>query len=302
MRILKNKLFIALLCLLLTAGFSFVLLPKMNEKTREVVKVVHVTKAVPAKTEITADLLKIVEVGAYGQPADVITNPDAVIGSFAAVDLIPTDTLTPGKFIAPDDQVDGDLYSLERREQIAVTVSLKSLAASMAGKLQAGDVVSVYAVMPGPTGSSDTDIVMFPELELIEVLSVSNVKAADTEQKKQELEKQKEESTGVMSTKEEEAIPAVITLAVDSLQAQRLIQIEASGNIHLALVGRGAAVRQRLADFRPYAAYEPEVRDYAEAENSWADYYAVQKAPEDVPEALPEVATPSSSLPAEGEN
>ncbi len=299
MHISKGKLIVALVCLLATAGFSFVLLPKMNEKTREVVKVVHVTKSVPAKTEITANLLKTVEIGAYGQPSDVITDPATIIGSFAAVDLIPTDTLTPGKFIAPDDQVDGDLYSLERREQIAVTVSLKSLASSMAGKLQAGDIVSVYAVMPGPAGSSDTDIVMFPELELVEVLSVSNSKAADTEQKKQELEKQKESSSGVMSTKEEEAVPAVLTLAVNSLQAQRLIQIESSGNIHLALVGRSAAARQRLAEFKPYAAYEAEVREYAETETSWADYYAMQQ-PEQTP--VPEVATPSSPIPAEGEN
>ena len=299
MRILKSKPFIALVCLLLAVGFSFVLLPRMNEKTREVVRVVRVTKAVPAKTEITADLLKTVEIGSYGQPLDIITDPNTIIGAFAAVDLIPTDTLTPGKFIAADNQVDGDLYSLERREQIAVTVSLKSLAASMAGKLQAGDVVSVYAVMPGPAGSSDTEIVMFPELELIEVLSISNAKAADTEEKKQALQKDKESSSGVMSTKEEDTIPAVITLAVDSLQAQRLIQVESSGNIHLALVGRGAAARQRLADFRQYAAYEPEVREYAETESSWADYYAMQQ-PEKTP--VPEVATPSSPIPAEGEN
>ncbi len=299
MRILKSKPFIAIVCLLLTAGYSFVLLPRMNEKTREIVRVVHVVKSVPAKTEITADLLKTVEIGLYGQPADVITDPNTIIGSFAAVDLIPTDTLTPGKFIAPDDQVDGDLYSLERREQIAVTVSLKSLAASMAGKLQAGDVVSVYAVMPGPANSSDTEIVMFPELELIEVLSVSNAKAADTEEKKQALQKDKESSSGVMSTKEEDTIPAVITLAVDSLQAQRLIQVESSGNIHLALVGRGAAARQRLAEFKPYAAYEAEVREYAETERDWADYYAMQQ-PEETP--VPEVATPSSPTSAEGEN
>ncbi len=300
MRILKSKLFIALVCLLLTAGFSFVLLPKMNEKTREVVKVVHVTKAVPANTVITADLLKTVEVGAFGQPSDVITDPETIIGSFAAVDLITTDTLTPAKFLAPDQQADGDLYGLEQRQQVAVTVSLKSLAASMAGKLQPGDIVSVYAVMPAPDGSTGHEIVMFPELELVEVLSVSNSKAADTEQKRQDLEAQKSSATSVVSTKEEETIPAVITLAVDSLQAQRLIQIEASGNVHIALVGRGAAAREYLAEFNPYAAYEPEVREYAEVESSWADYYAVQQPQEqDIPELD---ATPSSLSPAEGES
>ena len=295
MRILKNKYFLAALCLLLAAGFSFVLIPKLNEKTREVMRVVHVLKAVPANTEITADLLKTVEVGAFGQPSDVITDSETIIGKFAAVDLIPTDTLTPAKFLAPEEQVDGDLYSLEQLQQIAVTVSLKSLAASMAGKLQPGDIVSVYAVMPAPDGSTGHEIVMFPELELVEVLSVSNNKAADTEQKKQELETQKSSATGIVSTKEEDTIPAVVTLAVDSLQAQRLIQIEASGNVHMALVGRGATVRQRLAEFRPYAAYEPQVREYAEAESSWADYYAIQQ-PQETPEATP------SSLPAEGEN
>lgn len=302
MRILKNKYVLAALCLLLAAGFSFVLIPKMNEKTREVMRVIRVSKAIPANTEITADLLKTVEVGAFGQPSDVITDPDTIIGSFAAVDLIPTDTLTPAKLLASDQQVDGDLYGLEQRQQVAVTVTLKSLAASMAGKLQPGDIVSVYAVMPAPDGSIGHEIVMFPELELVEVLSVSNSKAADTEQKKQELEAQKSSATGIVSTKEEETIPAVITLAVDSLQAQRLIQIEASGNVHIALVGRGAAARQYLAEFNPYAAYEPDVREYAEADSSWGDYFSMQQNHEEVPEAIPEIATPSSVTPAEGEN
>ena len=300
MRFLKNKYVLAALCLLLAAGFSFVLIPRLNEKTREVIKVVHVVKAVPASVEITADLLKTVEVGAFGQPSDVIIDPQSIIGKYAAVDLIPTDTLTPAKFLAPEEQVDGDLYSLEQRQQIAVTVSLKSLAASMAGKLQPGDIVSVYAVMPASDGFNGHEIVMYPELELVEVLSISNNKAADTEQKKQELENQKDSSNGIVTTKEEDAIPAVITLAVDSLQAQRLIEIEASGNVHMALVGRGAAARQRLSEFDPSAAYEAAVSEYAENESTWADYYAEEQLQEqDVPE---DVATPSFEIPAEGEN
>lgn len=261
MKLFKNKIFIACLCLLVAAAIAFGLVPTINSRTRDVETVVRVKKVIPENTLITADMLTTVEIGTYGNPADIVKDAKSIVGQYSAVELLPSDNLILAKFKPTQDLQDSRLYSLEEKK-LAVSVTIKNLAASLSGKLQVGDVVSVYAALRGgATGMEDT-IKLYPELELVEVAAVTNAKAINTNTQDSNTEANKD------------IIPATVTLIVNPAQARRLIEIENCGSVHIAFVGRGDVAKAKLAAFIPPDPSEYEVDPNAtiESESEYGDY------------------------------
>lgn len=214
----KNKYFIGGACVVLAGCLAFWLIPQMNSKTREVIQVLRVREKVEANTLMDRSMFRLEEVGAYGQPKDILTDAAAVEGKFSAVDLLPGDNLTADKFIDSQALQDNGLYTLDD-ENLAVSVSVSSLAAGVSGKLRAGDVVRVFAVLR--TDENSYEVQQYPELLYLELLGITDSKARDTDN---------EGFDGVTAT-------ALLSCTPD--QAERLVEIEALGRVHLAFVGRG---------------------------------------------------------------
>ncbi len=240
MRFLRNKIVIFVLCSVMALLLAFVAIPAQVGKTRETEKIIRVSGSIPANTLITAKMLKEAEVGRYNLPKDIIRDRDGIVGKYSAVALTPSDNLIPEKFTDKKAMEDEFLYSVDNRGAVSVTV--KSLAAGLSGKLLPGDVVSVLVyskeetdAQPGYTTAKGV-VKEYANLEFVEVGAVTNNKAEDTDVVKSKQDKSSSDTI----------IPNTVTLLVTKQQAKDLIDAENSGVIHILFRGRGEAAKNLL--------------------------------------------------------
>ncbi len=117
------------------------------------------------------------------------------------------------------------LYGLTG-EKRAISITIPSFAGGLSGKLISGDIVSVIAVDYKEKGET----VVPEELQYVEVIAVTDKKGND------------DETVTVKPDGEEETeLPETVTLLVTPEQANILAELEAEGEIHVALVYRGTA-------------------------------------------------------------
>ena len=144
MQFLRNRTVIGVICIILSLIICFAVTPLFNRAISEKTEIVRVTKEIRKDEEITADMVETVEVGAYNLPESVITNRNSVVGKFASAELQPGDYILASKVAEEPAAENAYLYNLNGEKQ-AVSVSVKSFAAGLSGKLQSGDIVSVLA-------------------------------------------------------------------------------------------------------------------------------------------------------------
>lgn len=206
----KNRTVLGLGSIILALLLSFGVTPFMNKAMRSQETIIRATKNIKKGEEITADKITKVKVGGYNLPQQVIKEQNELVGKYATVDIYKDDYFLKSKV---SDSIDDDNYL--RDENMAISITIRSLAAGLSGKLKAGDIVSIIS-------SSEDGIkpMIIPELQYVEVLSVSSKEGKDIEGEKEEL-------------------PSTINLSVDPIQAEKLVEQEQNGNIHLLLVYRG---------------------------------------------------------------
>lgn len=228
---LKNRYVIFALCLILSGIIAFVIVPKANKNMGDAVNVVKVTKRIEKNTQISEDMLEIKQLPKIAVPDNVITDKSAIIGKAAAVTLYPEDNLIPQKFISLDSVGDKAFYDMDNTEQVAVSVTVSSLAASVSGKIMPGDVVSVYGFI-----TETKTLAEYTDLLYLEVIGVSNANA----------EELSERTSGSETDSSDKVIPATVTLSVNRNQAQELIMLENTSSLHIVFVGRGETSRKLL--------------------------------------------------------
>lgn len=228
---LKNRYVIFALCLILSGIIAFVIVPKANKNMGDAVNVVKVTKRIEKNTQISEDMLEIKQLPKIAVPDNVITDKSMIIGKAAAVTLYPEDNLIPQKFISLDSVGDKAFYDMDNTEQIAVSVTVSNLAASVSGKIMPGDVVSVYGFV-----TETKTLAEYTDLLYLEVIGVSNANA----------EELSERTSGSETDSSDKVIPATVTLSVNRNQAQELIMLENTSSLHIVFVGRGETSRKLL--------------------------------------------------------
>ena len=82
-------------------------------------------KPIRSGEEITADMVKTVEVGSYNLPEDVVKQLDTVIGAFASADLAPGDYILASKIAEEPAAENAYLYHLTGEKQ-AISVTVKA--------------------------------------------------------------------------------------------------------------------------------------------------------------------------------
>jgi Flp pilus assembly protein CpaB len=187
----------------------------------------------------------------------------SVAGLYASVDLIPTDTLVPAKLTATLDRANESFYSLPESGKLAVSVPLSSLSASVSGKLQPDDIVTVYGIVRDKQTDA-YNVIQYPELQYMRVASITNAVAVDTDQV----------DTSDNSASKTDIVPATVTLYATDYQARRLIEIQATGAVYVALVGRGDNATRLYDSFMPvdpYAVVEMPVFSKPEGEPQLAE-------------------------------
>ncbi len=222
MNLLKNRTAIGIICILLSLLICFGVTPLFNKSVSQKTEIVRVAKEIKAGDEITKDMVQIAEVGGYGLPENVIRQTDTVIGKYASADLSIGDYILNTKLSDTPAAENAYLYNLDGTKQ-AMSVTIKSFANGLSGKLQSGDIISVIAADYKKQGAT----IIPAELKYFEVISVTSSSGYDA-------------NTGdAKTTDDERELPVTVTLLVSPEQSKVLAELEADGKLHLSLVYRG---------------------------------------------------------------
>ncbi|AIQ13817.1 Flp pilus assembly protein CpaB [Paenibacillus durus] len=224
-KLFHNRTALGAICILLSLVLCLVIAPLLNRSASEHTSIVRIVKDVSKGAPITADQIEAVKVGAYQLPTDVLKSTDAVIGQYAAVDLKKGDYLLPAKL--SQTPLDAYLNRLDGYKQ-AISVTIKSLAAGLSGKLQPGDIVTLIASDYGELRATSLP----PELQYVEVLAITASTGLDA---------QTRSNAPADKEGDEKELPSTLTLLVLPQQAQLLADLENKGKLHAALVYRGNA-------------------------------------------------------------
>lgn len=222
MGFLKNRTVIGVICILLSLLICFGITPLFNKGISQKTEIVRVVKEIKAGDEITKDMVQVVEVGGFNLPENIIRIKDNAIGKFATTDLGVGDYILNTKLSDIPASENAYLYNLDGSKQ-AISITIKSFANGLSGKLQSGDVVSVIA----PDYKKQGETVIPPELKYVEVISVTAPSGDDA-------------NTGDgIGEKDERELPSTVTLLVSPEQGNILAELEADSKSHLSLVYRG---------------------------------------------------------------
>ena len=219
MKIFRNRTVIGVLCILLALIICFGVTPLFSRSASEKTEIVRVTMDIKEGDEITAEMVQTVEVGAYNLPQNLMTDKKEVVGKYATADLAAGDYILSSKLSAVPAAENAYLYNLDGTKQ-AISVTIKSFAVGLSGKLENGDIVTV--IVADYQGKGETAIP--PELQYVEVISVTASSGYDA-------------NTGEVV--DEKELPSTVTLLVTTEQAKVLAELEQDSELHLALVYRG---------------------------------------------------------------
>jgi pilus assembly protein CpaB len=224
LNILKNRTVLGLICIVLSLIICFGLTPLFNGAVKSQVEIVRMVADVKQGEMITADMVTAVKVGGYNLPDDVMKEMENVVGKYAKYDMRTGDYILSGKLSDTPLAEFVYLHELDG-EREAMSITIKSFAAGLSGKLEAGDIVSIIASDVGDF----RETVASPELRYVRVIAVTDGKGYD-----------KEYADVSKSDEEEKELPSTVTLLVVPAQSVILAELEATGRIHCTLVYRGA--------------------------------------------------------------
>jgi pilus assembly protein CpaB len=197
-------------------------MPLFNSGLKAKTEVVRISKDLKEGDIITSDKISVLEVGAYNLPNNVVKTKEKVIGKYAKADLMKGDYILNSK-ISDDPLAENKyLYELDGNKQ-AISITIKSFAAGLSGKLESGDIISIIASDFGEFRETITPA----ELQYVRVLAATTNQGNDSTYSNDKKED------------EEKAIPSTITLIVNKEQAKLLAELEEKSKIHVFLVYRG---------------------------------------------------------------
>ena len=180
--------------------------------------VVRVTADIKSGDEITKEMVTEVKMTSTNQPENVIEDAKSVIGKYATMDMTKGDYVLKNK-IADTPYVENTYLAGLDGTNRAMSVTIKSFANGLSGKLKSGDIVSVIAPDYKKTGITEIPL----ELQFVEVIAATTKTGSDVDEE----------------WSEESEIPSTVTLLVSEEQSKMLADLEKTGTIHMSLVYRG---------------------------------------------------------------
>lgn len=227
---MKNRTIIGIICIVLALVVTFGVAPLVSRMDSNKVNIVRITRNVSQGHAVTENDVEIAEVGNYNLPSDVIRKKEDVVGKFAATDLKAGDYLFPSKLTDSSDNAN-DVFRTLKGDKQAISITIRSFAGGLSGKLQNGDIVQLVVYQ----NNADEAIVP-PELTYLKVITTTTSDGIDRD----------ELTVNEDGTYE---LPSTVTLLVNQKQAKLLVQYENSGRIHADLVYRGdEATAQKYLD------------------------------------------------------
>lgn len=221
-KLLQNRIVVGLMCIVTALIICFGLTPMFNDALKSKVEIVRVSTEIKKGGEITPKMLTTVEVGGYNLPSNVVYKTEDVVGKYANADLYKGDYVLASK-LSETPQLKNEYLTGLNGTNRAISVTIKSFAAGLSGKLERGDIVSLIASDVGEARQT-----LIPaELQYMEIIATTASSGADNNV-------QEEPEDG-----EDTELASTITVLATPEQARLLAELEQTGKLHAAMVYRG---------------------------------------------------------------
>lgn len=222
--LLKNRIVVGLLCIITSLIICFGLTPMFNDALKSKVELVRVSSEIKKGDRITTGMITTVETGGYNLPSDVVYKADEVVGKYANADLYKGDYILQSK-LSDTPMLKNEYLSKLNGENRAISITIKSFAAGLSGKLERGDIVSLIASDVGEM----RETLIPTELQYVEIIATTDSSGNDSNTQEQPKDS---EDTELAST---------VTVLATPEQATLLAELEQTGKLHAALVYRGGS-------------------------------------------------------------
>ena len=236
MKLFKNKTFIGIICIIIGLAIGFVVIPKASDKANEQVNIAIANTFIEQGEKITADMMDTIEVDKKIAGEKVLSE-DNIIGKYAITNIYTNDFITSHKI--SEILSSEDLLAIATQKGLrVVSITLPSLASSVSGRLQAGDVVTLMITAKNDnlnatleTGEEmqieQSGAYIIDELKYLEVAMLTTTDASDSYVNANPTDDEKNR------------LPVTVSFFVTEKQALLLAEIERDSQIHIAFVARG---------------------------------------------------------------
>lgn len=215
MNIFKNRVVVGIVCLVLAVVVGFIVVPVVNNVTSQTVEVVRVNKDIKIGTEITEDMLEIVEIGKKNLPGEPFYETSKVVGLYAIKDMDTGD-------IVYDKKVSKTIILPEARVR-AMKSDEKSYDLTISGskvKFLPNDIVTFYEI------DDNGKVNVVQELKYVSVICQMTKDGAQILTADQ------------VGTDGKAMEPEYMKFIVKEQQMKKLLELESSGNYRIALAKR----------------------------------------------------------------
>ncbi len=231
-KLIQNKLFIGILCIVLAAVIAFLLLPRFYKSQAATENIIRVTQDIPTGTVLTNEMVTTSEVGSFGLSSDVLRADATAVGMVASENLYAGEYLTGRRLMTEDE------YRETEQEQTLglkggmslITIEFSSSSAGVAGVLRAGDTVDVYEFIKEKNEDGEevsrTELAM-SGIYVFDVLNQNMQSLTEVDEKKEKLPE------GDNTTFD--FAPAFVVFRCNQQQVLTLIRLERTDALHLAL-------------------------------------------------------------------
>ena len=216
---MKNRTVIGIVCIVLAVAVTFVVSPLVNKISDQKTEVVRFTADVGHGVKITDEHIELVEISNSALPDKSLKTKDAVVGKYATADLFKGDIATESK-VTDNANTANDIMASLKGDKIAMSITINSFAGGLSGKLENGDIVSIYV-------TDKDDVTEVPaSLKYVKVITTTTSGGID-------------ENDVIENEDGSFELPTTITVLVTVEQAKILANYEESAVMHVALVYRG---------------------------------------------------------------
>ena len=216
---MKNRTAIGIVCIILAVAVTFVVSPLVNNISDKKTEVVRFTADVSHGTEIKDTDIELVEISNSALPEKIIKDKSAVVGKYATTDIFKGDFATESK-VTDNANTASDIMASLKGDKVAMSITINSFAGGLSGKIENGDIVSVYVT--DKEGKTEVPAA----LKYVKVITTTTSGGVD-------------ENDVVENEDGSFELPTTVTLLVSVEQAKILANNEENAAMHLALVYRG---------------------------------------------------------------
>ena len=216
---MKNRTVIGIVCIVLAVAVTFVVSPLVNKISDQKTEVIRFTADVGHGVKITDEHIELVEISNSALPDKTIKSKDAVVGKYATADLFKGDIATESK-VTDNANTANDIMASLKGDKIAMRITINSFAGGLSGKLENGDIVSIYV-------TDKDEVTEVPaSLKYVKVITTTTSGGID-------------ENDVIQNEDGSFELPTTITVLVTVEQAKILANYEENAVMHVALVYRG---------------------------------------------------------------